>query len=179
MPMAGRSRRSLRAIDYWYWPLSLPDRFMNAKIQRACHALALEDERDAFRPVLWDERYVKANDHLVPMDQGWAPPAAENGELAAIDRERMSQVWFVGVHSDVGGGYPQDGLAHFTLDWMIDRAKVYKLELLPERIQEELETSQSTGSTSSTTPGTGSLPTIATGRANSKISTSCHLTGCQ
>lgn len=126
----------VRAIDYWYWPLSLPDRFMNAKIQRACHALALEDERDAFKPVLWDERYVKFNDHLVPMDQGWTPPAAEKGELAAIDRERMSQVWFVGVHSDVGGGYPQDGLAHFTLNWMIDRVRVYKLELLDERIRE-------------------------------------------
>ena len=37
-----------RAIDYWYWPLSMPDRFMNAKVHRACHALALEDERDAF-----------------------------------------------------------------------------------------------------------------------------------
>src|SRR4051794_8984496 len=55
----------VRAIDYWYWPLSLPDRFMNAKIQRACHALALEDERDAFKPVLWDERYVKSPNGLV------------------------------------------------------------------------------------------------------------------
>jgi uncharacterized protein (DUF2235 family) len=122
-----------RAIDYWYWPLSLPDRFMNGKIQRACHALALEEERDAFKPVLWDERYVKIPAGLIPMEQDWAPPPAENGELAAIDRERMSQVWFVGVHSDVGGGYPQDGLAHFALDWMIDRAKVYKLELLNEQ----------------------------------------------
>ena len=40
----------ISAIDYWYWPLSMPDRFMNAKIHRACHALALEDERDAFKP---------------------------------------------------------------------------------------------------------------------------------
>src|SRR5262249_34883607 len=31
------------AIDYWYWPLSMPDRFMSSKIHRACHALALED----------------------------------------------------------------------------------------------------------------------------------------
>src|SRR5262249_33912530 len=26
------------AIDYWYWPLSMPDRFMNDKYHRACHA---------------------------------------------------------------------------------------------------------------------------------------------
>ena len=126
----------VRAIDYWYWPLSLPDRFMNRKIQRACHALGLEDERDAFKPVLWDERYVKSPDGLVPMTDGWAPPRVENGRLAPIDEERMSQVWFVGVHSDVGGGYPQDGLSYFTLDWMIDRARVYGLELCDEQTDE-------------------------------------------
>lgn len=122
----------VRAVDYWYWPLSLPDRFMNGKIQRACHALGLEDERDAFKPVLWDERYVKTLAGLVPMTRDWTPPRVANGELAPIDEERLSQVWFVGVHSDIGGGYPQDGLAHFTLDWMIDRARVYQLELLDE-----------------------------------------------
>jgi hypothetical protein len=31
------------------------------------------------------------------------------------------------VHSDVGGGYPQDGLSYVTLDWMLDRAKAYGL----------------------------------------------------
>jgi uncharacterized protein (DUF2235 family) len=124
-----------RAIDYWYWPLSFPDRFMNAKITRACHALSLEDERDAFKPVLWDERYVSVRDdsddgHLIPVNQDWSPPAAAE---TAIDRERISQVWFVGVHADVGGGYPQDGLAHFTLGWMIERARVYGLFLFPEQ----------------------------------------------
>src|ERR1700712_4421660 len=38
-----------RAVDYYYWPLSLPDQFMNNKVTRACHALALEDEREAFK----------------------------------------------------------------------------------------------------------------------------------
>jgi len=75
---------------------------MNGKIQRACHALALEDERDAFKPVLWDERYVKTPDGLIPMNRGLGA-AIRGRELAAIDQERMSQVWFVGVHSDVGG----------------------------------------------------------------------------
>lgn len=136
----------VRAIDYWIWPLSMPDHFMSRKIKRACHALSLEDERDAFKPVLWDERYVKdlaGNLHpMIPAkreggrDDGdpenkWEPPSPPHGKaLADIDKERLSQVWFVGVHRDVGGGYPQDGLAYFTLDWMIERAKIYKLELL-------------------------------------------------
>lgn len=120
-----------RAIDYWYWPLSMPDQFMNQKITRACHALAIEEERDAFRPVLWDERYVRRDGKLHSIDQDWKPaPSDPNKPLAAIDQERISQVWFVGVHSDIGGGYPQDGLSYFTLKWMMQRAEVYGLTFL-------------------------------------------------
>jgi len=121
-----------RAIDYWIWPLSMPDHFMSTKINRACHALSLEDERDAFRPVLWDERYVRDHDgKLHPMQPpGWKPTIDSAKYSAAIDQMRLSQVWFVGVHSDIGGGYPQDGLSYFTLDWMIDRAIPYGLRLL-------------------------------------------------
>jgi uncharacterized protein (DUF2235 family) len=123
-----------RAIDYWYWPLSMPDRFMNAKYHRACHALAIEDERDAFRPVLWDERYTRrTDDKLHAINYGWKPDVSPDWEqkLKPIDRQRLSQVWFVGVHSDIGGGYPQDGLSYVTLDWMIDRAEPFGLLLDP------------------------------------------------
>jgi uncharacterized protein (DUF2235 family) len=123
-----------RAIDYWYWPLSMPDRFMHAKVHRACHALALEDERDAFRPVIWDERYVRRGDtKLHAIDFGWAPEVSDEwkDKLKPIDNKRLSQVWFVGVHADIGGGYPQDGLSYTTLDWMIDRAQPYGLRLNP------------------------------------------------
>ena len=120
-----------RAIDYYYWPLSMPDQFMNQKITRACHALAIEEERDAFKPVLWDERYVRDHGKLRPIDQDWTPAPFDPGKpLAAIDQERISQVWFVGVHSDLGGGYPQDGLSYFSLKWMMKRAEVYGLTFL-------------------------------------------------
>jgi uncharacterized protein (DUF2235 family) len=120
-----------RAIDYYYWPLSMPDQFMNHKITRACHALALEDERDAFKPVLWDDRYVRGDGKLRPVEQDWKPaPSDPDKPLADIDKERISQVWFVGVHSDVGGGYPQDGLSYVPLQWMMTRAHVYGLQYL-------------------------------------------------
>ena len=117
-----------RAIDYYYLPLSMPDQFMNHKIARACHALALEEERDAFKPVLWDDRYVRHGDRLLPWSHEWkAEPADPNVPLAPIDQQRISQVWFVGVHCDIGGGYPQDGLSHVSLKWMMERARVYGL----------------------------------------------------
>jgi uncharacterized protein (DUF2235 family) len=123
-----------RAIDYYYWPLSMPDQFMNHRITRACHALALEDERDAFKPVLWDDRYVRDGDKLRPVGEGWKPePSDPHTPLAVIDQERISQVWFVGVHTDVGGGYPQDGLSYVTLQWMMARAQVYGLQYLQKQ----------------------------------------------
>jgi len=149
----GPIQEMTRAIDYWIWPLSMPDQFMNAKIHKACHALALEDERDAFSPNIWDQRYVRGLDknyHGVngsyPNKTDWlfdinyhAPsvsgrpldtPPHQRTDLSAIDQERISQVWFTGVHADIGGGYPQDGLSFVTLDWMMDRAAAYGLELL-------------------------------------------------
>jgi uncharacterized protein (DUF2235 family) len=128
-----------RAIDYWFWPLSMPDRHMSYKIKRACHALSLDDERRAFWPVLWDETDVNGPDNrLHAIDEGWVLPDPkllpenERRPLADIDTHRLAQVWFTGMHADVGGGYPQDGLSYVTLDWMMDRAAVYGLRLKKE-----------------------------------------------
>jgi uncharacterized protein (DUF2235 family) len=127
-----------RAIDFGLFPLSMPDRYMPDKIDRACHALALDDERRAFWPVLWDEFHVVGSDGNTRRygEENWSPPAhAAEGVarlLPAIDQERLSQVWFAGMHADVGGGYPQAGLSYVTLDWMMDRAVVYGLLLKPQ-----------------------------------------------
>ncbi len=146
----GPIQEMTRAIDYWVWPLSMPDHFMSAKVLRACHALALEEERDAFQPVIWDERYVRAkaivakstkSDWLFNADydprseasKTAEPPPHERINLPPIDRQRISQVWFTGVHADIGGGYPQNGLSLVTLDWMLDRAEPYGLHYLDEQ----------------------------------------------
>ncbi|MDE2601618.1 MAG: DUF2235 domain-containing protein [Bradyrhizobium sp.] len=120
-----------RAIDYFYWPLSMPDRFLNRKIGRACHALALEEERESFHPVLWDDRYVREGKKLYAAGDDWEPAPEDPAKpLADIDRERISQVWFVGVHSDIGGGYSRAGLSYQALAWMMERAGVYGLRYL-------------------------------------------------
>jgi uncharacterized protein (DUF2235 family) len=137
----GPIQEMTRAIDYWVWPLSMPDHFMSAKVHRACHALALEEERDAFTPVIWDERYVRGRDgKLHEIDTDWEPDVSEEwrGKLQPIDCQRLSQVWFVGVHSDIGGGYPQNGLSYVTLDWMMNRAEPYGLLYHPGQRQSQV-----------------------------------------
>ena len=69
-------------------------------VDRACHALALDDERLTFHPILWEGR----------------------NEAGAVD-DRLDQVWFAGVHSNVGGGYPKQGMSLVTLDWMMAQAR--------------------------------------------------------
>jgi len=82
-----------------------PDYRLSPHVERACHALALDDERDTFHPLLWRE-----------------PGTA---------RQLIEQVWFAGVHSNVGGGYPKQGLSLVTLDWMMTRAEEAGLRFSP------------------------------------------------
>lgn len=86
------------------FPLSVPDRDPCDIMQRACHVLALDDERKTFHPILWNEK-------ALPQD------------ATHIADERITQVWFAGAHSDVGGGYAEDALSHVSLAWMIEQAR--------------------------------------------------------
>ena len=43
----------------------------------------------------------------------------------------MAEVWFPGVHSDVGGGYPERGLSDLALHWMLEQAEAQGLRIRP------------------------------------------------
>ena len=38
----------------------------------------------------------------------------------------VEQRWFAGVHSNVGGGYPDEGLADLALKWIIEKASYWQ-----------------------------------------------------
>ena len=95
-----------RAIDNWIYPLSMPNYQLSERVQCARHALAIDDERDAFHPLLWDEVHEEA--------------LIEEGK---VTRERLEQVWFTGMHADVGGGYPDESLSYVSLLWMMEEAE--------------------------------------------------------
>jgi hypothetical protein len=38
-----------------------------------------------------------------------------------LGRNQLEQAWFPGVHSNVGGGYPDSSLSDITLQWMVER----------------------------------------------------------
>jgi uncharacterized protein (DUF2235 family) len=102
-----------RAIDRWLWPLVFGDFVLSPKVQQARHALSLDDERTTFHPLLWDEL----------------------AEARAGRAGRIRQVWFSGVHSNVGGGYPEDQLSLVSLAWIMDEATKNGLRLDATAVQ--------------------------------------------
>jgi uncharacterized protein (DUF2235 family) len=76
---------------------------LSGVVECARQALALDERRLRFEPCLWE--------------------APEDVRLADEATGRVAQVWFEGVHSDVGGGYAASGLSDTTLLWMTDQAR--------------------------------------------------------
>ncbi len=76
------------------------DVVLGAGIDVALHAVAIDEKRSAFAPTLW----------IRPED-----PDERN--------QIVEQVWFAGVHSNVGGSYGDTGLSDTALDWMIRRVR--------------------------------------------------------
>jgi hypothetical protein len=66
-------------------------------------------------------------------------------QLSSIKRERLSQVWFAGVHANVGGGYPDDGIAHVSLEWIMDEAARNKLRFKPDTHEKLAEAADQRG----------------------------------
>jgi hypothetical protein len=100
-------------VDRWIWPLVLPEQKLSSRVKKACHALAIDDERQTFHPVLWDE-------------------SDEPQDAVSTTEERVTQVWFAGAHANVGGGYPNDALSYVSLDWMARQAGARGVIFVPE-----------------------------------------------
>ena len=101
-----------RGIDWVLWPMLFGDYTLSKLVDRACHALSLDDLRTTFHPLPWDEA-----------------AEAEMVKRNEVPAGRITQVWFAGVHSNVGGGYPEDRLSFVPLEWIMSEAKANELPL--------------------------------------------------
>lgn len=68
---------------------------LNDNIEYAYQALSIDDQRKTFKPRLW--RQGRGN--------------------------TVEQVWFAGVHANVGGGYPRNGVSNVAMEWMMTKAE--------------------------------------------------------
>jgi uncharacterized protein (DUF2235 family) len=91
-------------------PLKLPFVTNNPDIEIGRHAVSIDEHRAFFRSHLWR-----------PAEDPAKPSGPKN----------LMQVWFAGVHCDVGGGYSEEesALSKIPLDWMMQEAKASGLQI--------------------------------------------------
>ena len=91
------------------------DTSLHPDVLNAYQALAIDERRVEFPPTLWK-----------------LPAQPVSGQT-------IEQVWFCGVHCDVGGSYPDDpngtALSDLTLGWMISKAAALGLTFDPEALK--------------------------------------------
>jgi hypothetical protein len=88
----------------------------NPSVKKFRQAMAIDERRRMFRLNRWLE------------PQKYRPDPFDASTAVALDTR---QVWFAGVHGDVGGGYPEaeSGLSKYPLLWMIAQAKAAGLRV--------------------------------------------------
>jgi len=79
-------------------------------VDHAYHAISIDERRMQFAPTLWTNK---------------------DGSYRTNDA-RCEQVWFPGVHCDVGGSYADGDLADITLGWMMHKATEHGVQFAPE-----------------------------------------------
>jgi hypothetical protein len=78
------------------------DTDLGLHVEHAFHAVALDERRKNFVPTLWTQK--------------------AEGKAKG---QTLKQVWFAGVHSDVGGGYADHGSSDIPLAWMASEISPY------------------------------------------------------
>jgi uncharacterized protein (DUF2235 family) len=79
------------------------DTRLSPEVKFAYHALAIDEERSPYKPTLW---------------------ATDPG---AVADQTLEQVWFAGVHSEIGGGTSDSSLSDIPFLWMVEKARAQGL----------------------------------------------------
>lgn len=95
----------------------------NRSVETVRHAVAIDERRTMFRPQLWPEG-----------EEYWGNPFNKG----AAKPQDVREVWFAGVHRDVGGGYPEaeSGLAKIALHWIIEQTETTGLFYRSQTVNE-------------------------------------------
>jgi len=73
---------------------------ISGAVENAVHLVSIDETRKAYRPTLMNVS------------------------------DRVEEIWFAGVHSDIGGGYNLDGLSDITLEFMMRRISQFGINFI-------------------------------------------------
>jgi uncharacterized protein (DUF2235 family) len=91
----------------WEQMWGFHDTQLSPDVKFAYQALAIDEERPPYAPTLW------------------------TGGQRGNDEQVLEQVWFAGVHSEVGGGTVDPSLSDIAFLWMLEKARAAGLRLRP------------------------------------------------
>ena len=96
----------LKTLHTTGWRMAFYDTALNPNVQHARHALSIDENRKDFDKVAWTK------------DKETVTTQEKDGYTQLV------QMWFAGVHSDVGGSYIENEarLSDISLRWMIEQA---------------------------------------------------------
>jgi uncharacterized protein (DUF2235 family) len=102
----------------------LPHTRRNPSVQVFRQAMALDERRRMFRLHAWDDEQIFMHNRFSKTNN--------------IDPQDIQQVWFAGVHADIGGGYPEaeSGLSKYPLLWMIGEAVAHGLAVNTQTVNQ-------------------------------------------
>lgn len=102
---------------FTYWTRGFHSRKISDRVDVALHAMAIDEMRRPFAPTFWTRK---------PDDK-------------VVDGQVVEQVWFPGVHCNIGGGYEDTRLSDMALAWMISKVQKHtKLNFNRKTIEEEV-----------------------------------------
>ena len=113
--------------DRWLYVVTseeLAFTMMNPSVRVFRQAMAIDERRRMFRLKQW-------NDPQDFMSNPFAPDTARKAQ-------DILQVWFAGVHGDIGGSYKeaQSQVSKYPLLWMIDQAGKFGLTVNPRTVNQ-------------------------------------------
>ena len=109
---------TVKSVGWIYDPIVIPYTKRNSAVEIVRHAVAMDERRCFFQQHLYDSD--------------------------ASDKTDVKEVWFSGVHSDIGGGYPVEHarLSLVSFRWMLGEALAAGLRLDPARCRTEMALSR-------------------------------------
>ncbi len=90
-------------------------------VRHAFQALAIDEARGNFQGAVWVP-YNPRQETPAERCPGMPEPAPFDGDVQVL-----RQVWFPGVHSNIGGGYEEHGLSDSSFLWMVGQLKKHRL----------------------------------------------------
>jgi hypothetical protein len=105
-------------------------------VLNAFQALALDEHRSSFQATLWEKKEDNTTTNL-------------------------KQVWFPGVHCNIGGGYADSSVSDLTMAWMIDHLSPmidFNIDYLSSQVQANLKLNYAPKQTETATPPAKTTP---------------------